>query len=102
MRQTARCYDYDYTGMELEERHRLTVGELAEPVDVSSPQVTRTADLMKLAEIGKYLFCEAVWPADDQDNAEFFTEAFSFYGPLVTPRLRRWVCPTAVRTTATR
>ena len=39
---------------------------------------------MKLAEIGKYLFCEAVWQADDQDNTEFFTEAFSFYGPLVT------------------
>ena len=42
---------------------------------------------MKLAEIGKYLFCEAVWLADDQDNVEFFTEAFSFYGPLVTGAL---------------
>jgi hypothetical protein len=51
-----------------------------------SPNVA-TADLMKLAEIGKYLFCEAVWLADDQDNVEFFTEAFSFYGPLVTGAL---------------
>ena len=42
---------------------------------------------MKLAEIGKYLFCEAVWLADDHDNTEFFTEAFSFYGPLVTAAL---------------
>ena len=62
-----RGHDYTYSGFE--EYYRPNVA---------------TADLLKAAEIGKYLFCEAIWLADDQDNTEFFTEAFSFYGPLAT------------------
>ena len=73
--------DFDFTGMSIEERHQHTVGGLVDAID---HRYAKTADLMKLAEIGKYMLYEAVCTADEQDNAEFFAEAFSFYGPLIT------------------
>ncbi len=38
---------------------------------------------MKVAEIGKVLFYDAICTADEQDNAGFFAEAYSHWGPVV-------------------
>ena len=89
----------DFTGMNIAERESYQVGELTAPLhnpdfregvyaedgsnDLYRPNVA-TTDLLKLAEVGKWMLYEAIWLADDQDNAEFFEEAFSLYGPLVT------------------
>ena len=39
---------------------------------------------MKVAEIGKVLFYDAICTADEQDNAGFFAEAYSHWGPWST------------------
>jgi hypothetical protein len=72
--------DFDFTGMSEQERNQYTVGELIDAID---RKFADTRDLMRLAEIGKYMLYEAVCTADDQDNLEFFVEAYSFYGPLI-------------------
>ena len=38
--------------------------------------VAKTEDLLKVAKLGQYLFCQAVYTADAQDNTEFFMQAF--------------------------
>ena len=83
--------DFDFTGMPIEERKRYTVGELVDALTIDTivggivinREFAQTEDLMKAAEIGKSLLYEAVCTADDQDNAEFFAAAYSFYGPQV-------------------
>ena len=39
--------------------------------------------LMKVAEIGKLLFYEAICTADQEDKAEFFAETHGNWGPVV-------------------
>lgn len=89
--------DLDFTGMSIADREAYRVAELTAPlrnpewreghyndnVDLYLPNVA-TTDLVKLAEVGKWMLYEAIWLADDQDNAEFFEEAFSLYGPLIS------------------
>ena len=86
--------DLDFTGMEPGERDAYTVGELTAPLrnpdwregvyaddgtnDFYRPNVA-TADLMRLAEVGKYLLYEAIWVADEQDDRKFFKEAFGLW-----------------------
>lgn len=87
--------DLDFTGMTRAECDAYTVGDLTAPLrnpdwregvyaddgtnDFYRPNVA-TADLMRLAEVGKYLLYEAIWVADEQDDRKFFKEAFGFYG----------------------
>jgi hypothetical protein len=64
-------------------RNKLTVGELLDSIDgILNPNIT-AEELMKVAEIGKLLFYEAIFTADEEDNAEFFAEAYGFWGPVV-------------------
>ena len=75
--------DYDYTGMSEQERNNYTVGELLDSIDgILNPNIT-AEELMKVAEIGKLLFYEAICTADEEDNAEFFAEAYGYWGPVV-------------------
>ncbi len=81
--------DFDFTGMPEQERKRYTVGELVDALSIDTIVVDKvtnreigierefaeTEDLMRAAEIGKYLLYEAVCTADDEDNAEFFVAA---------------------------
>ena len=83
--------DYDYTDTDFS---AMTVGELL--ALVRNPGGTEfyrrnvpTADLLKLAQVGQDLFCDAVLVADDQDNAEFFAEAFNYHAQLVHGALER-------------
>ena len=48
---------------------------------------------MKATEIGRGLLSVAIHTADDQDSAEFFAEAYSFYGPLVDTALEEMGLP---------
>ena len=93
--------DLDFTGMSIADREAYRVAELTAPlrnpewreghyndnVDLYLPNVA-TTDLVKLAEVGKWMLYEAIWLADDQDNAEFFEEAFSLYGPLISAAMQ--------------
>jgi hypothetical protein len=64
-------------------RNKLTVGELLDAIDQTlNPDVT-TNKLLAVAEIGKTLLYSAICIADEQDNPEFFEEAYGFWGPLV-------------------
>ena len=73
--------DYDYTGIREQERHNYTVGELLDAIN--DRMIAKTEDLMTATEIGRGLLAEAICTADDQDDAEFFAAAYSFYGPLI-------------------
>jgi hypothetical protein len=86
--------DFDFTGMSEQERNRYTVGELIDALTIDTivgggvgivinREFAETEDLMRAAEIGKYLLYEAVCTADDEDNAQFFEAAYGFYGPLI-------------------
>jgi hypothetical protein len=68
-----------------DERHnKFTVGELLDAINQTlNPDVT-TEQLLAVARIGKTLLYESIWIADQQDNAEFFEMAYSYWGPLVT------------------
>lgn len=75
-----------YDGLPEEERNAYTVGELMDAI--SKPEVAaKTEDLTRPIEIGSDLLYEAIRIADELGAAEFFTEAFSFYGPLGTAAL---------------
>lgn len=86
--------DLDFTGMSIAERNAFTVGELMAPllnpdwregnldIDYYRPYVA-TADLMKLAEVGKRMLFDAIYVADEQNDATFFEEAFSHYGRVI-------------------
>jgi len=63
------------------ERDKLTVGELYD--SINDHLVAKTPDLLRVAEIGKYLLIEAICSADEQDNAEFFVEAYESAGPVI-------------------
>jgi hypothetical protein len=54
---------------------------------------------MKVAEIGKDLFFGAICTADEEDNAEFFAEAYSYWGPVVDAVLQE--CDLPYRNTIT-
>ena len=73
----------EYCDREDQERNKLTVGELLDSISCILNLNITAKDLMKVAEIGKLLFYEAICTADDQDNAEFFEEAYSAWGPVV-------------------
>ena len=64
-----------------QERDKLTVGELFN--SINDHLVAKTPDLLRVAEIGKYLLIEAICSADEQDNAEFFVEAYESAGPVI-------------------
>jgi hypothetical protein len=59
-----------------QERNKLTVGELLDSISCILNLNITAKDLMKVAEIGKLLFDEAICTADDQDNVEFFDEVY--------------------------
>ena len=50
---------------------------------INDRMIAKTEDLMKASEFGRGLLAEAICTADDQDNLEFFVEAYSVYGPLI-------------------
>ena len=66
-----------------QERKKLTVGELFDSIDRILNLNITAEELMKVAEIGKDLFFGAICTADEEDNAEFFAEAYSYWGPVV-------------------
>jgi hypothetical protein len=95
--------DLDFTGMNIADREAFRVGDLTAPLrnpdyvsDPANPDGYRhyyradipAADLLKLAEVAKWMLYEAIWIADDQNNAQFFEEAFSLYGPLVSAAMQ--------------
>ena len=59
---------------EREERERFTVAGLLDLIH--DHLVAKTEDLLTVAKLGQYLFCQAVYTADAQDNTEFFMQAF--------------------------
>ena len=66
-----------------QERNKRTIGELLDSIEgILNPNFT-TEELMKVAEIGKLLFYEAICTADEEDNAEFFAEVYGCWGPVV-------------------
>jgi len=68
---------------EAEERNKLTVGELFDSINhIRNPDVT-TEKVLAVAEIGKSLLYHATCIAYEQDDADFFEEAYSLWGPLV-------------------
>ena len=38
---------------------------------------------MVVAEVGAGLFYDAICTADDEDNEEFFIDAYGYWGPLI-------------------
>ena len=54
---------------------------------------------MRAAEIGNLLFYEAICTADEEDNAEFFAEAYGYWGPVVDAVLQE--CDRDYRNSAT-
>jgi hypothetical protein len=43
----------------------------------------KTEDLIEAAEIGSGLFHQAICTADDENDVEFFIEAYEHWGPVV-------------------
>jgi hypothetical protein len=68
---------------EKQERNKLTVGELLDSINSVLNLNISTEELMKVAEIGQLLFYGAICTADDEDNADFFAEAYGCWGPVV-------------------
>jgi hypothetical protein len=64
-----------------QERNKLTVGELYD--SINDHLVAKTPDLLRVAEIGKYLLIEAICSADEQDDTEFFIQAYESAGPVI-------------------
>jgi hypothetical protein len=54
---------------------------------------TSTVNLMKVTQVGSYLLKCAVAIAYEQNNEEFFEEAFGFYGPLIDAALQELGLP---------
>jgi hypothetical protein len=50
-------------------------------------------DLMKLAEVGKRMLFDAIYVADEQNDATFFEEAFSHYGRVIYEALMEMDLP---------
>ncbi len=80
-------------------RNKLTVGELFDSIDGSLNFNITAEQLMAVAEVGKLLFYAAICKADDEDNAEFFVEAYSYWGPVVDAVLEE--CDLGYRNTIT-
>lgn len=68
---------------EEQERNKLTVGELLDTINSILNFNITAKDLMKVSEVGQLLLYGAICIADDEDNAEFFVEAYGRWGPLV-------------------
>jgi len=66
-----------------QERNKLTVGELFDSIDGILNLNITAGQLMEVAEIGKELLYAAICKADEEDNAEFFVEAYAYWGPVV-------------------
>jgi hypothetical protein len=77
----------EYFDREDQERNKLTVGELLDSISCILNLNITAKDLTKVAKIGELLFSEAICTADDQDNAEFFEEAYCAWGPVVNALL---------------
>ena len=69
------------------ERNKLTVGELLDSISQIMNLNMTTHDLIEVAQIGKLLFYEAICTADDEDDAEFFVDAYENWGPVVDAAL---------------
>ena len=63
---------------EREEHDRLTITAAIDLINDHA--VAHTEDLLKVARIGQMLFSQAVYTADEQDDAEFFVKAFGVAG----------------------
>ncbi len=62
-------------------RNKLTMGELFD--SINDDVVAKTPDLLRAAEIGRYLLFGAICSADEQDNTEFFVQAYESAGPVI-------------------
>lgn len=67
------------------QRDRFPVGAFFDSIAADRHGGTKPTmeKLMAVAEVGKDLLYTAICTADDDDNAEFFVEAYSCWGPLV-------------------
>jgi hypothetical protein len=90
----------DFSRMNIAECDADTIGELMAPllnpdwysdapsrdgectIDYYRPNVA-AADLITLVEVGKGMLYDAIGVAADQDDTEFFEQAFSLYGHLI-------------------
>jgi hypothetical protein len=66
-------------------RRRFPVGAFHDAIGNGKPDSPPAPafQLMNAAKTGQQLLCSAIALADDQDNAEFFIEAYENWGPLV-------------------
>lgn len=67
------------------QRDQFPLGAFFESIDADRHGGTKPAadKLMVVAEAGQELLYAAICTADDDDNAEFFVKAYSYWGPLV-------------------
>ena len=75
-----------------QERNKLTVGELLDSINGILNLNITAKDLMKVAEIGKLLFYQAIITGYDDSNQEFMEEAYGAWGPVVDAILHECDC----------
>ncbi|OBB07098.1 hypothetical protein A5668_01410 [Mycolicibacterium fortuitum] len=76
------------------ERDQFPVGAFFDSVDADrhGGRKPTAEQLLVVAEVGKDLLYDAICTADVDDNAEFFVDAYEYWGPLVDTVLQECGC----------
>jgi hypothetical protein len=76
--------------LERHRRNQFPVGAFFDSIDKRRHhgQKPTSEKLLAVAEVGKELLYEAICTADDDDNEEFFVQAYECWGPLVDTLLQ--------------
>lgn len=76
------------------QRDQFPVGAFFESIDANRQGGRKPSAemLLAVAEVGQELLYAAVCRADTDDNAEFFVEAYGYWGPLVDTVLQECAC----------